>query len=467
MVIGCRPSNNLSGHIHNKGSLSPEDPVIKLIGYILINEESDMVKSKHIFNWQMFLGVLLVLTGGLFLVDQLLGIQIMAYFWPLLVVLFGLTFFVSMLVAGRKGAGLAIPGAVITILGTLLFIQNAFSLWGTWTYAWALLTTAAGVGMLIMNGYLKREGLRRAAGVVIAIGLISFVVFGVLFEVILNISGSNIYSGAFLGVGLIMLGLFIVFSRPLFAHRKSVQAEETPVKDVLEVPYKDLPKEFPDVATQGEEQPKNYVEGAEFTRLTFKSVGEVFLSQGDTCDLRINGDPDLVKKVNTRVEDGVLTITYAVDVVDWTGLGWISAENRLRYTITVKELDQLTLGGAGVIRVEGLTGDKLKLHHSGLGLLNITGLNVSELGVILGGLGEVRLAGEVHTQVVALSGGGGYQAVDLRSQEADVTLTGAGTAKVWVEAELKASVSGAGSIVYRGEPQVDQSVSGLGGVKPL
>ena len=426
-----------------------------------------MVKGKHLFNWQLFLGVVLVVTGGLFLADQLLGIQIMAYFWPLLIVLFGLTFFIGMLIAGRTGAGLAIPGAVITTFGTLLFIQNTFNLWGTWTYAWALLTSAVGLGMLIMNGYLKREGLRRAAGVVIGIGLISFVVFGVLFEVILNISGDNIYSGVFLGAGLILLGLFVVFSRPLFAHRKSAEAVEAPLEDVLEVAYKDVPTDVHDVPTHSEEQPKNFVEGAEFTRLTFKSVGEVFLSQGDTCDLRIEGDPELIKKVITRVEDGMLTITYTLDIVDWTGLGWISADNRLRYTITVKELDQLTLGGAGVIRAEGLIGSGLKLHHSGLGLLNITGINVHELGVTLGGLGEIRLAGEVHAQVVELSGGGSYQAVDLRSQEADVTLTGAGTAKVWVETKLKASVSGAGSILYKGEPQVDQSVSGLGGVKSL
>jgi hypothetical protein len=426
-----------------------------------------MAKGKHVLNWQLFLGVVLVVTGGLFLADQLLGIQIMAYFWPLLIVLFGLTFFIGMLIAGRKGAGLAIPGAVITTLGTLLFIQNTFTLWGTWTYAWALLTSALGLGMLIMNGYLKREGLRRAAGVVIGIGLITFVVFGVLFEVVLNISGANIYSGVFLGAGLILLGLFVVFSRALFAHRKQAQAGGAPLEDILEVAYKDVPTDVPDIPLQEEEHPKNFVEGAEFTRLIFKSVGEVFLSQGDACDLRIEGDPELIRKVITRVEDGVLTITYALDIVDWTGLGWMSAENRLRYTITVKELDQLNLGGAGVIRAEGLTGDKLKLYHSGLGLLNITGLNVHELGVTLGGLGEIRLAGKVESQVVELSGGGSYQAVDLRTQEADVTLTGAGTAKVWVEAKLKASVSGAGSILYRGEPQVDQSVSGLGSVKPL
>jgi hypothetical protein len=261
--------------------------------------------------------------------------------------------------------------------------------------------------------------------------------------------------------------LFVVFSRALFAHRKQAQAGGAPLEDILEVAYKDVPTDVPDIPLQEEEHPKNFVEGAEFTRLIFKSVGEVFLSQGDACDLRIEGDPELIRKVITRVEDGVLTITYALDIVDWTGLGWMSAENRLRYTITVKELDQLNLGGAGVIRAEGLTGDKLKLYHSGLGLLNITGLNVHELGVTLGGLGEIRLAGKVESQVVELSGGGSYQAVDLRTQEADVTLTGAGTAKVWVEAKLKASVSGAGSILYRGEPQVDQSVSGLGSVKPL
>jgi hypothetical protein len=426
-----------------------------------------MAKSKHLFNWQVFLGVVLVLTGGLFLVDQLLGIQIMAYFWPLLIVLFGLTFFVGMLVAGRKGSGLAIPGTVITTLGLLLFFQNSFNLWGTWTYAWALLTSAVGLGMLIMNGYLKREGLRRAAGVVIAIGLISFVVFGVLFEVILNISGANTYSGIFLGAGLVLLGLFVVFSRPLFAHRKSAETIETGLEDVLEVPFKDLPTDGSADPTQKEEQPKNFVEGAEFTGLIFKSVGEVFLSQGESCGLRIEGDPELIKKVDANVADGVLKITYALDVVDWTGLGWINAENRLRYTIMVKDLEQLTLGGAGVIRAAGLTGDKLKLHHSGLGLLHITELNVRELAVNLGGLGEVRLAGEVQSQVVALSGGGNYQAVGLRSQEADVTLTGAGSAKVWVETKLKGSVSGAGNILYQGEPQVEQSVSGLGGVKPL
>lgn len=422
-----------------------------------------MAKGKRVINWQLFLGILLLVTGGLFLADQLLGIRIMADFWPLLIVLFGLSFFVAMLVAGRRGAGLAIPGSVITTLGMLFLIQNTFNLWVTWAYAWALLISATGLGMLIMNGYLKREGLRRAAGVVIGLGLILFVIFGVLFEIILKVAGTDIHSGVFLGAGLIFLGLFIAFGRLLFGRRKPPKTVAVPQEDVLEVPLTDLPeasKSDGDIFTR-------LSEGAEFTRLTFKSVGEVFLIQGDSCDLRIEGDPDLMEKVKACLDDEELKITYAADIADWTGLGWISVENRLRYYITVKELSQLKLGGAGIIRAERLAGEHIKMDHTGIGLLTINDLQCRELAVNLGGLGEIRLEGEVQSQLVALSGGGSYHAVNLRSQEADITLTGAGSAKVWVETKLKASVSGAGNIIYQGDPQVEQSISGLGGVKPL
>ncbi|MEA3326118.1 MAG: DUF5668 domain-containing protein, partial [Chloroflexota bacterium] len=85
-----------------------------------------MAKKRTIFNWQFYFGFVLIVTGGLFLADQLLDVEIMPYFWPLLIILLGVTFFVGMVAAGKRGSGLAIPGAVITMLGILLFIQNTF-----------------------------------------------------------------------------------------------------------------------------------------------------------------------------------------------------------------------------------------------------------------------------------------------------------------------------------------------------
>lgn len=421
-------------------------------------------KNRNIVNWQFYLGFVMLVTGGLFLVDQFLPIRIMDVFWPLLIVFLGLTFFVGMLTAGRQGAGLAIPGAVITTIGLLLFLQNTFNLWVTWSYAWGLLVSAVGLGMLIMNLYLKRLALRRAAGLLIGIGLTLFVVFGIFFEIILDISGADIASGVFLGGGLVLLGLFIIFSRSLF-RRVSRSMDETEVESAPAVDGA-----FEDVESApaaGGEVSQPLTADAVFSGLHFKSVGEVFVSQGESCGLKIEGDDDLVAKIHAEVSEGVLSIIYKSDIGDWTGLDWISSENRLRYFVTMQEIKKIDLAGAGSIQADQLTGESLSISHSGAGKMTLKGLAFNVLDVDLGGLGEIMVQGQVESQKVDLSGAGSFAAAGLRSQEANVSLSGAGSARVWVEAELNAHVTGVGSIHYKGEPKINQSSSGLGNVKPL
>jgi hypothetical protein len=50
----------------------------------------------------------------------------------------------------------------------------------------------------------------------------------------------------------------------------------------------------------------------------------------------------------------------------------------------------------------------------------------------------------------------------LVSQEADVSVSGAGQARVDATRTLTARVTGVGSITYRGNPTVTQTVTGLG-----
>jgi len=424
-----------------------------------------MANKTPIFNWQLYFGLVLVVTGGLFLADQILGFEIMRYFWPLLIVLFGVTFFIGMLFAGKKGSGLAIPGAVVTTTGILLFIQNSFDLWVTWTYAWALLISAGGVGMLVMNIYLKRTGLRRAAGLVIGIGLTLFVLFGVFFEIILDIAGTDVNSGIFLGGGLVLLGLFVVFSRPLFARvSKSVAPDEGQADETVVDADFEAVDEMPEPAGEAVEP---ILEGENFSGLHFQSVGEVFLVQGDTCSIKMEGSEALLQKVQTEIKDDLLVITFSSDIKDWSSLHWITQEHRIQYFITVKTLTQVNLAGAASIQAEKLTGDKLAIDHSGAGEMVLKGLRYDELDVHVGGLGEIRLEGEARSQLVNLSGAGSYKAEDLKSQEANVSLSGAGSARVWVEGELNASLSGAGSIKYKGNPQVEKINTGLGSIKPL
>ncbi|MDY6867207.1 MAG: DUF2807 domain-containing protein [Chloroflexota bacterium] len=421
-------------------------------------------KNKSVFNWQFYLGLVMLVTGGLFLADQFLSIRIMDYFWPLLIVLFGLTFFVGMITAGRRGAGLAIPGAIITTIGLLLFLQNTFNLWVTWSYAWALLVSATGLGLLIMNLYLKRPTLRRVAGLLIGTGLTLFVVFGMFFEVIIDISGADLASGVFLGGGLVLLGLFIIFSGPLF-HRasKSVAEAGAEAAETVDAAFEDIE---PVPAPSGDAtQPLSA--DTVFSGVHFKSVGEVFIAQGDTCGLKIEGSEDLIAKIITEVHEDMLSITYKSDVGDWTKLDWISGESRLRYYITMKKVKRIDMAGAGTMRADELSGETLNISHSGAGKMTLKGLTYKELDVDLGGLGEILVEGEVRSQNVDLGGAGSYIADQLKSQAANVSLSGAGSARVWAEVELNAHVTGAGSIKYKGNPHITQSSTDLGNIKPL
>ena len=423
-----------------------------------------MDKKQSVFNWQLFLGLVLVLTGGVFLADLFLPFNLMRFFWPVLIILFGLTFFVGMLFAGRSGSGLAIPGTVITTLGLLLFIQNTFHLWITWTYAWALLISAVGLGLLVMNIYHKRTNLRRAGGLVIGIGLTLFVVFGMFFEIILNISGTGLYSGIFLGVGLVLLGLFVVFSRPLFARTNKAQVEPMPATDGVTVEAEVV--EAVDGLNEELEPGEVLIEGEEFSRFTFKSVGEVFLVQGNACSLEIKGNPDLIGKVKSNILDGELSIVFDVNIKDWSDLQ-ILGSPKLQYFVTMKTVDAVKMGGAGNLEAGRLEADKLSLVHSGLGKMQISDLHCQDLTVELGGLGEILLKGSVQSQTVDLTGAGSYDAEGLTSRTARVALSGAGSANVWVEETLDANVSGAGSIRYKGNAKVTQSSSGVGDIKPI
>lgn len=434
-----------------------------------------MTDQKSVFNWQFFFGFILVLTGGLLLADRILEIQILRDYWPLLIVFVGIIFFAGMIMAKKRGAWLAIPGALITIGGVILYIHNAYNLWWTWTYAWGLLISAIGIGMLIMNIYLKREGLRKAAGWIIGIGLVLFVLFGIFFEVVLDLAGLSINSGIFLGSGLVLLGLYVVFSRFIFSttYKKDVLEEISPepittggekVSEGAEVMTSDV-DETGEVEKRRSLTPLD--PGIEFSQLVFDVAGEVFIEQGDECTLRIEGDQEHLSKIVTNVTEETLSLTFQSSQETFKKLKWIGEESQVQYFVTLKSLSALTLSGAGNIHADQLFGENLSIHHSGEGRLIFDGLNYQKIQISFEGLGEISLQGEVQSQDVDLSGLGFYNAQDLKSQEANVNVSGAGTAKVWVEKNLNATLTGAGSIHYKGMPAVEKSITGLGNVKPL
>ncbi len=200
-----------------------------------------------------------------------------------------------------------------------------------------------------------------------------------------------------------------------------------------------------------------------FTGIDFSTFGRVVLTQGDTESLTIKGSDNIVPLVKTTVSGGTLKISMNEDV-NVTG---INNDNVLTFTITVKNLNNLTASGAGKITMDTLTTTNLDIAMSGAGQVMLSNLTAESLNVNLSGVGDVEIGGQVITAEIDISGAGPVNAPSLKIGTADVTISGLGSATLWVTDWLTGTISGAGNVSYYGNPQADTNATGLGHFEAL
>jgi hypothetical protein len=159
------------------------------------------------------IGGVLIVIGLIFLAERAFGVELGRFGWPLFVIVPGvLLMAASVTVGGREGSGLAVAGAITTVVGLVLAFQNATGLWATWAYAWALVGPGAtGVGLIFYGVFKHQPDLVSAGLKSLGSGLALFAVFGLFFEGIIGLSGEPFLIGSdLLPIGLIGLGIILV-----------------------------------------------------------------------------------------------------------------------------------------------------------------------------------------------------------------------------------------------------------------
>jgi len=127
-------------------------------------------------------GALLIAIGLVLLVQRYTPPPLGALPWPFFIIGPGCGFYLLMLL-GRRGAGpLAIPATILTCLGLIFLGQSLFDYYESWAYIWALLPTAAGIGMVIGGLWDGKPALVRAGTHTARGGLTMLLIFGTLFE---------------------------------------------------------------------------------------------------------------------------------------------------------------------------------------------------------------------------------------------------------------------------------------------
>lgn len=153
-------------------------------------------------------GTLLIVFGLMAMAGQIFRFVDWGFLWPFAVIGFGILFFVGMFAGGKPAAALAIPGAIITGIGLVLFFQNIANHWESMSYFWTLIILFVGAGIYIMGWY-GGDPNQKSSGVrLMKVGFILFIIFGAFFEMLFS-SFNNILFPLLL----ILLGAYLVLSR--------------------------------------------------------------------------------------------------------------------------------------------------------------------------------------------------------------------------------------------------------------
>jgi hypothetical protein len=176
--------------------------------------------------------------------------------------------------------------------------------------------------------------------------------------------------------------------------------------------------------------------------------------------LTVRAEDNLLEHVGTVVQSGTLWIETESNVDIQPTLG-------IDFDLTATSLDTVGLLGVGDIDVDALDANEINLVHVGVGSIAVGSVDASTLVATVGGVGSITLAGQVTRQGIVVSGEGDYQAENLQSTHAEVTISGTGDVTVAASATLDVTISGTGSVYYVGNPVVTSVITGTGDVEPL
>lgn len=204
---------------------------------------------------------------------------------------------------------------------------------------------------------------------------------------------------------------------------------------------------------------------APFRAVELRYFGQLHLRQGPETSVEIEGDPDVLAKVRTRVTGDTLVLEIGETWLDRLTSGVLLVAHRpLHYHVVTPDLERIAVSGTGKVDADGVRADRLDVVVSGTGDVALSGVACDELAATISGRGAFELSGRADRLQIRVSGSGDVDAGELAAAEAEVRISGQGNATVRVRERLDVRLSGVGQVRYHGDPTVTQRISGAGSV---
>lgn len=197
-----------------------------------------------------------------------------------------------------------------------------------------------------------------------------------------------------------------------------------------------------------------------FKGIALELPATVNIVQGDSEGVLIETDDNIAPLIETVVENDQLKIRLA------QRFGSIRPKS-LKVTVHARQIDSLSISGAGDIQSSQIKSTSLSTRISGSGNVRITKLDVDSLSVSISGNGDFTAGGRANSVRSSISGSGDIKTSALAAKTVKLNIAGSGNAQVWASQGLTISIAGSGDVGYYGDAAVTQSVAGSGRIKKL
>jgi carbon monoxide dehydrogenase subunit G len=175
---------------------------------------------------------------------------------------------------------------------------------------------------------------------------------------------------------------------------------------------------------------------AEFRAIELETSATVRVDVGQPPSLHLSGDDNLLPLVETKVENGVLS-------VDLRESCRFRAD--LEIVVTTPSLERFVIEGSGDVEIQGLAAEDLKL--------------------AIEGSGAIHAHGKARNLTGSIEGSGSLSLVELAAENAELSIEGSGSMQVAVAEVLHYSIEGSGDIRYAGDPDLGGKIEGSGSVE--
>ena len=195
-----------------------------------------------------------------------------------------------------------------------------------------------------------------------------------------------------------------------------------------------------------------------FDKVSIGGSFNVNLIDGSEGKITIEAEENLIPYIETEVKNGKLKVQFKENTN-------IKTTKRLIITIPFEDIEAISLGGSGNVRVgKRIKSDDVSFNIGGSG--NITAnVDANTVKASIGGSGNIKLKGDTDNLKCSIAGSGNIKAYDLDANTLKVSIAGSGNIQVTVNNKIKASVVGSGSVYYKGKPKhIDTNSIGSGDV---